>query len=284
VANVPAPLARVACIAGLSCAWLAAGCARAPVQTTRLTSAEISTQLGEEATGFARQGASERALALADRAVMVSPASPWAHYDRAVALQALGRMDDAVEELRQAERYFGDADARGRSLAIYGRARALTGAGRCAEAHVAYQEYADLVRVADPRAAEMALAYASNCREKGDPAADRAATNATNALIAGDYRGTLEAAAATRASETSPWLEYDRAVALAELGRTDEAVTAFRVAERRFGDDENGRHGRAVAIDGRARALEKAGRCAEAQRACDEYASFTGDRGRCRRC
>jgi tetratricopeptide (TPR) repeat protein len=242
-------------------------------------------ELEQDAAGAVRTGAAERALTLADRAVLVSPASPRAHYERALALQALGRDDEAVQAYREAERRFGDRNAQGTARAIYGRARALTDAGRCAEARIAYQEYADFARAFDAVSADRALAYARDCREARSPAGERAASEAASALIGGDYRGALEVAGAVPASQVSPWLEYDRAVALGELGRTDEAVAAFASAEARFGDDETSRHGRAVAIYGRARVLAKAGRCPEARRACAEYSSFASvDGERCRSC
>lgn len=275
------PIACIACLVG---AWLGKGCAPR-VHATELTSAEISTRLAEEAAGAVRGGGAERALALADRAVAISPASGLARYDRAVALQQLGRADAAVEDYREAERRFGLNDAKGKSIAIYGRARALADAGRCAEAHVAYQELADFVRFVDPRAADLALEYAKNCRQNSSVLGDRAASNAASAVIRADYNGALQIAEEESAVSRSPWLDYNRGVALGELGRLDEALAAFAAAERGFGEDEAGRHGRAVSIYGRARVLERAGRCAEARRACEQYATFTGDDGdACRRC
>ena len=275
------PIACVACLVG---AWLAQGCAPR-VHATELTSAEISTRLAEEAAGAVRGGGAERALALADRAVAISPTSALAHYDRAVALQQLGRADAAVEDYREAERRFGLSEVKGKSIAIYGRARALADAGRCAEAHVAYQEYADFVRFFDPRAADLALEYAKNCRETRSVLGDRAASNAASAVIRADYKDALQIAEEESAVSRSPWLDYNRGVALGELGRLDEALAAFAAAERGFGEDEASRHGRAVSIYGRARLLERAGRCPEAQRACEQYATFTGGAGApCRRC
>jgi hypothetical protein len=283
-AAVSNPLASLACLACLTCVSVELGCApRTPAP--HLTSAESSTRFEDEAAGALRAGAAERALGLANRAVLASPASPWAHYDRAVALQALARADEALEDFRVAERLFGYGNAKGRSLALYGRARTLTDAGRCSEAHVAYEQYADVVRALAPRAAALALAYEKDCREATSSLADRASSEAASALIGGDYLGALERAAEAPAAQTSPWLAYNRAVALGELGRTDEAVATFEQAERRFGDDEVNRHGRAIAIYGRARALAKAGRCAEARGACEQYARLTGeDRARCRSC
>lgn len=276
------PIACVACLVG---AWLEQGCAPR-VQATELTSAEISMRLADEAAGAVRGGGAERALSLAERAIAVSPASAWAHYDRAVALQELGRADAAVESYRQAERLFGTGDVKGKSIAIYGRARALADAGRCAEAHVAYQEYADFVRLFDPRASDLALEYAKDCRDTAPVLGDRVASDVASAVLRADYKGALEIAEEESAvSRRSPWLDYNRGVALGELGRTDEAVAAFVAAERGFGEDEANRHGRAVSIYGRARVLEKAGRCPEARRACEQYATFAGDDGeRCRRC
>lgn len=227
-------------VRALACLTCAA-CAHA-VPSAQLTSAEYSSELGDDATGYARIGAAHRALSLADRAVQVSPASAQAHYDRAVVLQAIGRSGEAAREYAMAERLFGDSDPKGRSLAIYGRARANVDRGRCADARAAYEQFADVIRPTDPSAAELALAYAAECREP-QPA-------------------------------PAGWHDYNRAVELAERGRASEAVASFVAAEQRFGDDEANRHGKAVAVYGRARTLERAGRCLAATRAYEEYAAM----------
>jgi hypothetical protein len=94
-----------------------------------------------------------------------SPSGAWLDYDRAAALAGLGRTDEAVEAFRTAEKRFHErSDDAGRAVAIWGRARALSLAGRCAEAREAYGEYEAYVQLSDPKGAEMAAAYAGDCR------------------------------------------------------------------------------------------------------------------------
>lgn len=107
-----------------------------------------------------------QALKMADQAIAADAENPWAHYDRAAALADLGRVDDAVAEFKVAQRSFSDADAWGRSIAIYGRANTLAQAGRCSEAQPAFEEYAVFVERSDPKGAEMARGYAKNCRPR----------------------------------------------------------------------------------------------------------------------
>jgi len=101
-------------------------------------------------------------------------------YSRVLALTALGRTDEAVRFFRQAEAEFATTrdEAQtsslwrsrragldeGQAVSIWGRARALSLAGRCAEAAGAFKEYEDLVRDRDPLAARMAPPYSSACR------------------------------------------------------------------------------------------------------------------------
>jgi tetratricopeptide (TPR) repeat protein len=89
--------------------------------------------------------------------------SAWVEYDRAVAFDALHRTDDAVASFQRAELAFGDAARWERSIAVYGRARALANGFRCVGATRAYDEYAALVRATNPRDAELATTYARDC-------------------------------------------------------------------------------------------------------------------------
>jgi tetratricopeptide (TPR) repeat protein len=246
---------------------------------TQLSSAEVSTNYAEAAAESASSGASARSLDFAARAVAADPSNPWAHYDRGVALHDLGRTDAAIAAYRAAEQRFGNGGQWGKSIAIYGRARALDDVGRCAEARAAYSEYADFVRSFDPRAAEMATTYARQCREAQTAVGDMNSSVATSLIIGGNYAGALQAVdAATRANENaaSPWLEYDRAIALAKLGRTDEAVQAFARVERQMAGSSasNSRWVHSIAIYGRAHALADARRCTEARKVYEEYAAF----------
>jgi len=128
--------------------------ARGPVVDPRTTSA-VEALVARDYT---------RVLALTEPA-STAPTAAWLDYDRGSALAALARTDDAVEAFLRAELRFGDAeDPLGRSVAIWGRARALAEAGRCADARPAFEQYAAFVRAGDPRAAEMAVAYARSCR------------------------------------------------------------------------------------------------------------------------
>lgn len=97
------------------------------------------------------RGDEAQALAKSDQAVGADDRSPWAHYDRVVALGALGRVDDAVVEYRKAEARFSPADIWGRSVAIYGRGNLLKNHGRCDEARASFREYIAFVGDSDPR-------------------------------------------------------------------------------------------------------------------------------------
>lgn len=274
-------IARIAVFSGA--AIVAMGCASRTAQSVRITSAELSTEYGEEATESAIRGNYARALVLADRAVALSPGNAWPHYDRAVALHHLRRTEDAVAAYRDAARKFGDGAVWAKSIAIYGSARALDDAGRCVEAKAAYAEFAAFVQGSDPRGAEMARTYAAACQPARSVDVDPVSSSVGEAVVARDYARALSLAETAPASqEPRPWLEYNRAVAFAELGKTDDAVQAFNAAERQFKASEPqapaSARGRVVAIYGRARALDTAGRCAEAKRAYAEYAALVHDR------
>lgn len=265
----------------LGLALFGVACAPRPpasASSTGLTSAELSTGYTDAAGQSETSGAYMRSLELADRAVAVDPSNPWGHYDRAVALHELRKTDAAVAAYRAAETRFGDAGPWGKSVSIYGRARALEDVGRCAEARTAYAEYAAFVRHSDPAAADMADTYAKECHEPQTAIGDTSTSSAVTLIIDHDYAPALSAIdAAERSSKSaSPWLEYNRAVALAGLGRTDEAVQAFKKVEQQFADTaaSNSRWGTSIAIYGRARALSNANRCSDAKRAYEEYAAF----------
>jgi tetratricopeptide (TPR) repeat protein len=102
------------------------------------------------------------AVKLADQAIDADASNPWPYYDRAEALAAEKRVDEAVRSFRQAEARFGD-DPWGRSVAVYGRALALDQAGRCDEARVVYDAYAALVNPYEPSLARTAQTYGQEC-------------------------------------------------------------------------------------------------------------------------
>lgn len=263
-----------------------------PVSRALLTSADLSNQYEESSAQSIRMGSYTNALELADRGVAFRPKSAWAHYDRAVALQHLMRTNDAIAAYRLAQSLFPRSDVRGRSIAIYGVARALDEAGRCEGAAAAYAEFAVFVDRSDPGAASMARSNARECGQAHLRGGDATASEMSSAVVDGDYERALRQADLAAAMATppdggarSPWVDYNRAVALSELGRTDDAVRAFESAEVAFSADDGalGAHpskgwGKSIAIYGRARALDNAGRCAEASTAYREYATLAPGR------
>lgn len=109
-------------------------------------------------------GNSSEALRLADAAIQANSNDGWGYYDRAEALQALKRTDDAVTTYREAQRRFTNSNEEwGKSVAIYGEARAFADAGRCADARDAYERYATFVQASDSSSAQLARRYASSC-------------------------------------------------------------------------------------------------------------------------
>jgi tetratricopeptide (TPR) repeat protein len=234
------------------------------------------------------------ALASADRGLAKHADDPWLWYNRGVALAGLGRVDEALASLQEAEQRF--ADPHDRSLAVYRRALTLEFAGRCAEASTELSRYAALIRPTQPALADAALGHVGHCiaptaqelalraetaqlrLAAADPTrrhADAASTAAVERLIAGDYAGALtKAEAALAIAPSDPWLWYDKGTALAGLNRVDDALPILREAEQRFASADV--HGRAVATYRRALALETAGRCEEERAELDHYASLVG--------
>lgn len=258
---------------------LGTGCAssRRMPSPPQLTSGIYSASYREaEASAQAiTTGEYPRALALADQAVASSADNAWAYYDRAVALHHLDQIDASVRAYQDAEQRFAAAkDAVGQGLAVYGRAHTLAGAGRCSDANVVFNEYAALVRKTDPKGADMAVEYARACRPGESVAGDPVMTKVGTAILLKDYPQALELTnQAGDAAKKSGWVDYNRAIALDGLDRTDDAVSSFRTAEKRF-TDAGDRHGQEVAIYGRARALDRAKRCKEAHDAYGQYSAL----------
>lgn len=154
----------------VGCCLFVAACATTRIRPETDARTLSSRHESQAASAEIGEGKYSEALTLAEHAA-ASPNNAWAHHWRAVALHHLGRVDDAIGAFRDAEARFGDANPRGRAMSIYGRARTLDDAGRCDEAKAAYAEYAAVVRPSDPRSADLALAYAEDCRRQA-PQAD----------------------------------------------------------------------------------------------------------------
>jgi tetratricopeptide (TPR) repeat protein len=109
--------------------------------------------------------------------------------------------------------------------------------------------------------------------DPGSPQSAALASQAAEDLVRGRAGDALQVANdAINADPRNPWGHYNKASALASLGRVDDAVAEFRVAQNAFGTGDA--WGKSVAIYGRANALAQAGRCNEAQPAFEEYAAF----------
>jgi len=122
------------------------------------------------------------------------------------------------------------------------------------------------------RAAELRAPQNVNA-EPSTPQSTALTTRAAMASINGDPAQARDLAnQAIRADPRDPWPYYNKGMALAQLGETDGALAALFAAEQHFSPSD--RWGRSVAIYGRAHTLGKAGRCAEANKAYEEYASF----------
>jgi tetratricopeptide (TPR) repeat protein len=230
------------------------------------------------------------ALAIADRALASHPRDPWLLYNKGAAQAGLGRLEQALETLREAEQRF--TTPHEQSLAAYRRALALEFAGRCAEASTELSHYAAIVGNADPSLAKDALAHLSFCipptaqqvAERQDAEAlklaasnekvrqaEELSSDSVRALASGNYGAALAKAEAGLAIvPDDPWLLYNKGTSLAGLERTDEALSTLRQAERLF--SESNIHGRSVTIYRRAMALELAGRCEEESAELQRYA------------
>jgi Tfp pilus assembly protein PilF len=158
---------------------LLAGAARAqpaPLRQAADPGSGSSQRLASDAAEALIRGNDQQALRLAERAERSDDRSPWAHYDRAVALGDLRRVDDAVLEYQQAERRFSEQDTWGESVAIYGRAHLLAEHGRCPEAQAAFREYIAFVGPENTRDVVQAQTASDLCLTGAEtaPAAQRA--------------------------------------------------------------------------------------------------------------
>jgi tetratricopeptide (TPR) repeat protein len=221
----------------------------------------------DTASDDVRFGRYREALILADQGIAAVPDNPWAHYNRAIALGRLGRTDESVEAYRTAERHFG-GNRTGQAISMYGRAQTLANAGECEDAKKEFGQYITFVTPFDPGGAANARAVAENCR----PLHDEALGQVYQLLTEGRYGEALKVSdRVSKSWRTTGWFEYGTAIALGGVGRTDDAVAAFRRAELQFADDP---HQHAITVFNRARVLDMAGRCDEARQAYDEYAGM----------
>jgi tetratricopeptide (TPR) repeat protein len=112
----------------------------------------------------------------------------------------------------------------------------------------------------------------------GAPGSRQSAELATRAAVAQMNGRPADALALAeqgiRADANDPWPYYGKAMALSELGQVDAAAAAFLESERRFPAGDL--WGKSVAVYGRGHAYAQAGRCADAQKAFDEYAALVG--------
>jgi tetratricopeptide (TPR) repeat protein len=154
-------------VIAFAAALFSAGTAEAQLEPLHRANADPASQpsvaLAAKAGDALVAGQAPYALKIAGKAIIADPRNPWGYYDKADALVALNRIDEAVSAFREAEYHFSPADRWGKSIAIYGRANALDQAGRCAEAASAYREYAAFVETEDPGSADMAIRYSQMC-------------------------------------------------------------------------------------------------------------------------
>jgi hypothetical protein len=109
--------------------------------------------------------------------------------------------------------------------------------------------------------------------DPGSPRSRALSSSSAEALVAGRPQDALRMAdQAIAADSANPWSHYDRAAALTELGRTNEAVAAFDAAQRSFSTADA--WGKSIAMYGRANALARVGRCSEAKASFLNYATY----------
>jgi hypothetical protein len=126
-------------------------------------STPASAELASRAATAEMKGNPQESLRLSDEAIRADAKDPWPYYDKGMALARVGETNGALAALLAAEQHFSPTDRWGRSVAVFGRAHTLAGAGRCDEARQAFQEYMSLVR-GDPDAVGLAQRYSRDCR------------------------------------------------------------------------------------------------------------------------
>jgi tetratricopeptide (TPR) repeat protein len=257
------------------------GCAPEPRHPLSPAEKQAS-RLNTRATHAFEREAPDAALRLADRARQAAPDSGWGHYNRAHALAALGYTDEALHAFERAQVLLAE-DHWGRSVVLYGIAHTLREAGRCRRAATAHRQYTAFAqRHGSPYPTGRAEAFLAACVPAAadwdllaTPAgrrATQASTASARALAEGDFEQALQMA--ERAAHFEPrygWAHYNRAAALAGLGRAEEAFVAYQQAVALLPDLP---WGRSVALYGYAHAMNSEGRCDEALAIYRAYARF----------
>ncbi len=139
------------------------GAAVPPENVYAEPSTPASAELASRAATAEMKGDPQESLRLSDEAIRADAKNPWPYYDKGMALARVGETNGALAALLAAEQHFSPTDRWGRSVAVFGRAHTLAGAGRCDEARQAFQEYMSLVR-GDPDAVGLAQRYSHDCR------------------------------------------------------------------------------------------------------------------------
>src|SRR5579859_4353434 len=141
-----------------------AAAALSTVALARSADAQTQTAPSTTVANEVIAGRYAAAVLAADSALPRDPNNPWLHYNRAVALGHLQRTDEAAATFDRAAALFDEQqNAWGRSIALYGKARAYDEVNRCADASRAYDAYASVVRPTDAAAAEDAVKFAKAC-------------------------------------------------------------------------------------------------------------------------
>jgi tetratricopeptide (TPR) repeat protein len=127
--------------------------------------------------------------------------------------------------------------------------------------------------IASPAIAQLHPKAQTGPRTAALTRASRLETDSVNAELARNHvRALSRADEANRIASHDGWGEYLRGDAFVSMGRTRDAVSAFRAAEQRFGDSDP--WAKSVAIWGQANALEEVGKCLEAAPIYERYAAF----------
>jgi tetratricopeptide (TPR) repeat protein len=137
---------------------------RAPQSVSGAPGSRQSAELATRAAVAQMNGRPADALALAQQGIRANQNDPWPYYDEAMALSELGQVDAASAAFLESQRRFLPGDLWGKSVALYGRGYAYLQAGRCADAHKAFADYAALVGSYDPNSVKLVHRYEDDCR------------------------------------------------------------------------------------------------------------------------